>query len=224
MMRTALYRPYAKMAYYFDAFWNERRYQMPRIFPLAETKNTCIAVNGIGSTKEFHPLAIGAICSFDLLDKTQCFPYFTYDEDGTHQQENITDWALERFRNHYTNPRIRRMEILHYVYAVLHHPEYRTRYAADLKRDLPRIPFLADFPAYADAGKKLMEWHLDYEKQPEYPMQRIEAPYQTLDWRVEKMRLSKDRTDLRYNEFLTLRGVPPAAYSIAWAIAPLWNG
>ena len=31
----------------------------------------------------------------------------------------------------------------HYVYAVLHHPVYRERYAANLRRELPRIPFVS---------------------------------------------------------------------------------
>lgn len=33
-----------------------------------------------------------------------------------------------------------------------------------------------------------------------------------LDWRVEKKRLSKDRTQLRYNGFLTLDGSPAASF------------
>jgi len=36
-----------------------------------------------------------------------------------------------------------RWDIFHNVYAALHHPEYRERYAANLKRELPRIPFVA---------------------------------------------------------------------------------
>ena len=40
------------------------------------------------------------------------------------------------------DPNITKWDIFHYVYAVLHHPEYRERYAANLKRELPRIPFV----------------------------------------------------------------------------------
>ena len=29
-----------------------------------------------------------------------------------------------------------------------------------------------------------------------------------IDWRVEKMKLSKDKTQLKYNDFLTLDGIP----------------
>jgi predicted helicase len=74
---------------------------------------------------------------------TQSFPFDLYDEDGTNRRENITDWALNEFRTHYGDANITKWDIFHYVYAVLHHPEYRTRYAANLKRELARIPFMA---------------------------------------------------------------------------------
>ncbi len=74
--------------------------------------------------------------------QTQLFPFYTYDEDGTKRGENITDWAVEQFRSHYGDRSITKWDIFHYVYAVLHHPEYRERYAANLKRELPRIPFV----------------------------------------------------------------------------------
>ena len=107
---------------------------------------------------------------------SQCFPFYIYDEDGTNRRENITDWALAEFRTHYADRTITKWDIFHATYAVLHHPEYRTRYAANLKRELPRIPFPPDFHAFAAAGKRLMELHIDYEKQPEYPLEQIETP------------------------------------------------
>jgi hypothetical protein len=64
-------------------------------------------------------------------------------EDGSNRRENITDWALEQFRVRYHDPSISKWDIFHYIYAVLHHPEYRERYAANLRRELPRIPFVA---------------------------------------------------------------------------------
>jgi hypothetical protein len=66
------------------------------------------------------------------------------------------------------------------------------------------------FRAFADAGKRLADLHVSYEQQPEYPLERVEKGQ--LNWRVEKMRLSKDKTTLIYNEFLTLKGIPPETY------------
>ena len=96
-------------------------------------------------------------------DPHQCFPFYIYDEDGSNRRENITDWALAHFREHYQDETITKWDIFHYVYALLHHPAYRETYAANLKRELPRIPFAPDFPAFAEAGRKLAELHVDYE-------------------------------------------------------------
>jgi predicted helicase len=141
----------------------------------------------------------------------QCLPFYTYNEDGTNRRENITDWALEQFRSYYKDKSITKWDIFNYVYAVLHHPLYRERYAANLKRELPRIPFALDFKEFVDIGKRLAEIHVNYEQQPEYPLERIETPGKPLDWRVEKMKLSKDKRSLIYNDFLTLSGIPPEA-------------
>ncbi len=93
-----------------------------------------------------------------------------------------------------------------------HHSEYRTRYASNLKRELPRIPFPPEFHAFAEAGKRLMELHIDYEQQPEYPLEQIEDPKAEVTFRVTRMKLSKNKSELRYNGFLLLRGIPPATF------------
>ena len=82
-------------------------------------------------------------CLVDLLPSgaSQCFPFYIYDEDGSNRRENITDWSLAQFRSHYHDPKISKWNIFHYVYALLHHPAYRTKFADNLKRELPRIPF-----------------------------------------------------------------------------------
>ena len=104
---------------------------------------------------------------------------YTYAEDGTHRRENITDWALEQFRARYHDPSITKWDIFHYIYAVLHHPEYRERYAANLKRELPRIPFAPDFAAFAQAGKELAHLHVEYES-----LTLDGIPAEALDYRL----------------------------------------
>ena len=54
-------------------------------------------------------------------------------------------------------------KIFHYIYAVLHSPAYRQRYAAFLRTDFPRIPIpgsLALFNALAALGEQLVQWHV----------------------------------------------------------------
>lgn len=155
---------------------------------------------------------------------SQCFPYYTYDENGENRRENITDWALAQFREHYLAPSpphplspspaspLTKWDIFHYIYALLHHPDYRETYAANLKRDLPRIPFAPEFWPFVFAGQKLAELHVHYEDQPQYPLQWIESPDAPLSYCVEKLRLSPDKTQIVVNDFLTLAGIPPEAF------------
>ena len=109
---------------------------------------------------------------------------------------------------------ITKWDIFHYIYAMLHAPDYRERYAANLRRELPRIPIVAadDFWRFVHAGRRLAEIHVNYEQQAEYPLTWRENPDAPLNWRVEKMRLNADKTSLRYNDFLSLDGIPTAAY------------
>ena len=213
-IRQSLYRPFAKSNLFFDRVMNHRVHVFPSIFPTSETEseNRVICVGGYGR-KEFAVLLGQFIPDLNFYgDPQQSFPFFTYDEDGRNRRENITDWALAQFRGHYRDDTIGRWDIFHYVYGLLHHPTYRERYQANLKRDLPRLPYAPDFWAFAKAGKRLGEIHIGYEDVDEYPLRLIETPDTPLDWRVEKMRLSKDKTGIKYNDFLTLDGIPAKAF------------
>ena len=217
-LRQSLYRPFTKSHLYFDRMMNDRVSVFPSIFPTAETEteNRAICVSGLVSNKPFQTLMASMIPCFDILDKTQCFPFYTYAEDGSNRRENITDWALAQFRRQYQDESISKWDIFHYVYGLLHHPEYRQRYQANLKRDLPHIPLApqsSDFRAFVKAGARLADIHVGYEQMPAYPLTIIETPGKPLNWRVEKMRLSKDKTQIRYNDFLTLEGIPEKAFA-----------
>ena len=214
-VRTAFYRPFTKSNLFFDRILNNCVYLFPTIFPKpsTESENRVICVSGIGSNKPFHALIASMIPSLDSLEKTQCFPFYTYDEDGTNRQENITDWALTEFQSHYGDDTITKWDIFHYNYGLLHHPVYREKYEMNLKRDLPHIPFAEDFWGFANAGAQLADLHVNYESTPKYDgLKYIEAEGMTVDWRVERMRLSKDKTQLKYNDFLTLEGIPVEVY------------
>ena len=144
--------------------------------------------------------------------ETQSFPFYTYNEDGTNHRENITDWALAQFRQQYADETISKWDIFYYIYALLHHPAYRETYAANLKRELPRIPFAPDFRPFAQAGARLAELHVHYERQPEHALQWIESDDAPISYRVDKMKLSRDKRQLIVNDFLTLSGIPPQAF------------
>ena len=142
------------------------------------------------------------------------FPFYTYNEDGSNRRENITDWALAQFQAKY-GTEVTKWDIFHYVYSLLHHPQYRERYAENLKRDLPHIPMLHRedaFFACVNIGKQLMDIHLNYEQAQEYPLKWVENQDVTFSWRVEKMRLTPDRTAVIVNESLTLSGIPQECF------------
>jgi predicted helicase len=360
-VRQALYKPFTTTHLYLDSVLNEEIYTIPTYFPNPNSPNQLLVVSAPGYRTGWSSLLVDRIPEQHLCassDGVQCFPFYTYSEDGSNRHENITDWALEQFRSHYHDPSISKWDIFHYVYAVLHHPEYRSRYAANLKRELPRIPFLAGvahapsrvrasaaeadrveqgfspadqlapipsalaaegnrveqgfspadqlisipsalaaevesrqgrqnlarhvsagdtaiepaesrqgrqnparhvsagsadltspesrrddplvaqgaspgnpanitpesrrdgatnpdaeiFRAFAAAGQRLAHIHVHYEQQPEYQLEKLWKPAAKLDYRVTKMRLSKDKSVLTYNDSLTLKGIPPETY------------
>lgn len=146
--------------------------------------------------------------------------------------DNITDATLLTYRAAYGSE-VDKADIFYYVYGLLHHPEYRTRYAADLKKSLPRLPLVAareDFVALATAGRGLADLHLDYEQVEPWPL-TLTVDGTELAWaqrsrieparlRVTKMRYAKvrvdgrgvdDKTSIVYNEHVTVFGIPEQA-------------
>ncbi len=161
------------------------------------------------------------------------------------RHEAITDEALNLFRKVYPGALINRLikdggktiqkeDIFYYIYGILHSEEYRTRFAANLRKELPRIPFAEHFDLFYYAGKALADIHLNYESASLYPL--------TMEWNrssdngqllldsfyndpgpVEKLRWGKkrnpetgkmevDKSVLVYNERLTFRGIPEIAH------------
>jgi len=134
--------------------------------------------------------------------------------DGISRRENITDWALSQFQAKYGSE-VTKRDIFHYVYAMLHHPQYREHYAENLKRDLPHIPLVhrkEAFLACVSIGKQLMDIHLNYEQAKEYSLKWVENSDVPFSWRVEKMRLTANRTAAIVNESLTLSGIPQECF------------
>jgi predicted helicase len=216
-IHSSLYRPFCKQWLFFDRVLNERVYQLPHFFPTpaSEAENAAICVAGVGDRKGFGCLITNLIPSLDLaFEKAQCFPYYTYDEDGSNRKENITDWALAQFQAQY-GAEVSKRDIFHYVYALLHHPAYRQRYAENLKRELPRIPLVPDrasFEQFAQAGAALAHLHLHYDQAEAYPLAAKETPGERFTYYIKKMRLSPDKRAILVNDALTLEGIPPETF------------
>lgn len=150
--------------------------------------------------------------------------------DGYRRVDNVTDATLASYREHYGDAGITKEDIFFYVYALLHHPEYRERYEDDLKKMLPHIPRAAGFHTYASVGRELADLHVNYERVEPYPSVQEEAslhapadPWEHYRIGERKMRFpklgrrDKDFTRLEYNDHVTLMGIPAEAqgYSIS---------
>ncbi len=216
-IRHGLYRPFSKQWLYHDATLNDRPGAYDTIFPTLaqEAENVAICVSATAHRAPFTVLAANAIpnLTINAVDGTQCFPLYTYALGGQIRRDNITDWAVAQFQAQY-GPSVTKPDIFHYVYALLHAPDYRERYKENLKRDLPRIPFVppGDFHAFARAGQTLAALHVGYEQAEEYPLKTVRDTSVPFSWRVTKMKLSKERTAIVVNPSLTLAGIPLDAF------------
>jgi len=97
----------------------------------------------------------------------------------------------------------------------LHHPAYRDKYAENFKRELPRLPLVTgfeNFGKFADIGAKLCNLHLNYEAAPEYSARLVENREVPFSWRVQKMKLSRDKSTLTVNESLSIEGIPAEVF------------
>ncbi len=223
-IRDGLYRPFTKMSLYYAKPLIDRPGQFKNYFPneRAEAENRVICVAAVGNNKPFHCLITDMIPDLHLTGDSQCFPFYTYNEDGSNRKENITDWALAQFRGHYDDPSISKWDIFYYVYALLHHPRYRERYALDLKRQLPRIPYAPDFRPFSQAGQALADLHLNYENSERYKLRQVPVR-RPVSYAVSKMRPGPKRQSetgdykvydmLKYNDTLCLRGIPERAFA-----------
>jgi predicted helicase len=177
-IRTAAFRPFITRHLYFDRHFNGMVYQLPSLFH--DMTNPSVAFLGVASNNPLAVLAASKISDLCYLKAgnggTQIVTRLRYTPTGE-PIDNITDWALSSFTAHYgAAVTIAKDDIFHYVYGVLHDPIYRTTYAQNLKRDLPRIPLYPDFPQWAAWGKHLMGLHIGYEGVDPWPLIRTDRP------------------------------------------------
>ncbi len=239
-IRNTAYRPYVATNCYADYTFVQMKYQIDRIFPDRTSENSVICVPGIGSKKPFSVLITDTMLDLGLNNASQCFPRWQYpkpiadsDEsaslldinDSPDRIDNISDKAQSEFCRHYRTDKITKDEIFYYVYGILHAPSYREQFTNDLSKMLPRIPYAPDFIAFAEAGYKLAELHLNYETCEQYPLTvefpNITSPTANLEdadanlfLLTEKaMRYGDiERRSLNINDHVRLTGIPEDAH------------
>ena len=218
------YRPFVRCSTYYARALTHRVYRQDAIFPIkGDWDNLAFGFSGASSSKPFAVLGVNVLPSFDLLEKTQFVPRYRHDAEG-HRIDNITDWALKQFTTHYAaetgkdkaTRKVTKEAIFHYCYAVLHNPAYREKYAQNLKREFPRIPFYADFWQWADWGEALMQLHIGYEAVTPFALTRTDTP----DAKARAagmapkavLRADAKAGSITLDSETTLRGIPPEAW------------
>ena len=230
-VQSVAYRPFAKQYLYCDREWNEVIGIALYVFPPPDSKNKVICVTAPGGSKDFTCIMVDCIPDFHLCGDVQAFPLYWYEkverddsvmelpglekQSGYIRHDAISDFILMEFRK-IAGPRVQKEDIFHYVYGALHNPDYRAKFAADLKKQLPRLPLpknRKDFEKIEGIGRKLANLHLHYEEIDPWPLDEIGS----LDYHVTKMAWAKDGKDVRkdmlvVNEHLTLAGIPAEAH------------
>ncbi len=181
------------------------------------------------------------ITELKTLYNSQCFPLYLYEANNTPTQQTpqgglfdepstptttgytrrdaITDAGLKHFTDYYQDQSISKEDLFYYIYGLLHSEEYKTKYADNLTKELPRIPRvkkLTDFWAFSKAGRNLAELHINYETVKPYPL-NFDVALDSLsntDFYVKQMKFAKkgDKSTVIYNNKITIKNIPVAAY------------
>lgn len=240
-LNLAMYRPYTKQYIYSSGEIINDMGQAPKIFPENGIENLVIGTASIGS-KSFSVLISKVIQDLHTLESaSQCFPMYLYESkaEATNgfdfsddsdvisapsgkqytRKEAITDAGLKHFTDFYNDTSITKEDLFYYIYGLLHSVEYKTKYADNLTKALPRIPrvkTIADFILFEQAGRKLADLHLNYEEKELYPVSFAKdiSQLQTDDYRVIKMKFANkaDKSKIIYNGKITLENIPIEAY------------
>jgi predicted helicase len=235
-----MYRPFSKQWVYFNRRFNNCVYQMPKLFPSPETRVPVICVTG-GSAASFSCVLVNQLSEFLMMFNGQCFPLYFHgakeeavdddlfsDSDSSiaiGKRDAISDSGLKHFQDTYTGETITKEDLFYYV--LLHSEDYRTKYADNLSKELPRIPRVKtadDFWAFCRAGRALGELHVNYESVEPYPVTIKQGDLRTAVikdpeafYRVTKMRFAgkrgeTDKTTVIYNDNITMERIPLEAY------------
>lgn len=223
-IRHAAYRPFVRTNLYQSSLLIDRPGVLSSMFSAATSAtNRWVVITDSTAQKPWLVCAVDQAADLHYVGAAAgaiCLPLFG-GTDGQYD-DNITDWAHAEFRKHYQPGRgkkdrpITKEAIFHYVYAVLHDPVYREKYAVNLKRDFPRIPFYPDFWRWTDWGQRLMDLHIGYESVPTFQLNRVDI----VDDRsrksglAPKAMLKADKVEGRIvvDSETTLNGVPAAAW------------
>ena len=231
-IRLAMYRPFQNQYLYFSNDYNQV-YSMPKLFPEKSSENKIICVSGVGGKVDFSCFIIDKIPDNQLLTNGQFFPLYIYEKNeenikyetdlfnnknnlSFHKFNNISNFTLNTFKEKYLkiSNKINPENIFYYIYGLLSSPEYLERFNNDTKRSLPKIPFAKDFLVFMEAGKKLSDLNINYNKADLYKL-NVEMPSKKIieNFKISKMYYGKkdkqiDKTVIYLNDKIKISNIP----------------
>ncbi|MBO9601770.1 MAG: N-6 DNA methylase [Novosphingobium sp.] len=217
-LTTSLWRPFTKLKFYAEPDLSDRLTSLHfKIFGNnLRASNLSISCSGGSSAKPFQVLGIRGLADYEAIEKSNLISRYRYTETSE-RIDNITDWAFNKFIVEYGKKAgVTKDTIFHYCYAVLHDPIYREKYALNLKREFPRIPFYPDFRKWADWGEALMAMHIGYEDVEPWPVERIDTPNPRRAEGTSPKPILKSLPEqgiVRVDEDTQITGIPPEAWS-----------
>lgn len=213
----AQFRPFITQYIYFDPHLIGQPYKLSSLF--RDEPNPSIALLGIASSWQLAVISTDRLFDLGLVKTgnggTQGLSRYRYTKSGE-RVDNITDWAVAQFKANYASDLvITKDAIFAYCYAVLHDPLYREKYALNLKREFPRIPFYPEFEQWVAWGEALLKLHMDYEKVKPAKLTRVETPaLKRAEGAHPKPKLKSDaaKGSVVIDEDTQLTGVPLEAW------------
>ena len=203
------YRPFITKHYFADALMSDRltgnHYDIFGRDLRQPNKVINFCVNG----RHFYALAADRLTDLHFTGDTQCLPLYRYTADGD-RVNNITEWGLRQFREHYGDDGISAEDVFAYTYAMLHDSAYLQEYEVDLRREFPRLYFQEDFAWWAQQGQKLLDLHLGFETAELWPLERQDKDSVTPKRAI--LRADKGSNVITLDEQTSLAGVPDEAW------------
>jgi predicted helicase len=215
----ANYRPFTKLWLYKSPLFVDELGHADELFPQSE-KNPTIVFTDPHAQKPWFVCAVDGVTDLHYVGAgsgTVCLGRYRYVHGD--KIDNITNWSLERFAKHYQDlsEPITKDAIFNYLYAVLHDPAFREKYALNLKREYPRVPLYDDFWRWTKWGEELMALHLGYSDVKPWNLKQIDLKDRASRSAglTPKAALKADKSEgiIRLNGETRLFGVPPEAWN-----------
>lgn len=200
---VTMYRPFTKKYLYYQSEIIENPGSFKKI---QDSMGEILYIQGTGEKSDFSSIITEFVPNFHLISSGKALPKF-FGEDSLGSITNISPESLTEYG-------LDERDMVSYIYAIFHHPQYLESYKNDLKKGFPRIPNLMNKTKFVELGRNLINLHLNYENQPMWDGIKLEIPNKMIDYRVVKMKHPKKGAleSVIYNENIKIHNIPERAY------------